>query len=363
MDEAPAPGFQLKTVTWMAVGVQILVILLFTAGFSSTSDFAGRVGASVAFALGASILGGLLGFLFGIPRTHQAEFSQRTSEQGQQYVEYQINTNLEQISDWLTKIIVGVGLIQLGSIGRWLYQFSITVGNGFSKGNAVAQTFVLGLSIYALTSGFLLGYLWTRLYFGTAVRQADQGLVGRIEKWEREARNDAKALSLVARQLNLTAGESPVLEDELKSAVVKASSNTRTRIFYEAVAARRNDERRELSIPVFLALIASDTASIYHQNYAQLAYAMKDKATPDWTEAEGLLTRAIEIRDRREEGGFGEYEFNRAVCRIQLQRPVSDIEQDLKKAATDDWVRSWSLGRYENWLKANELTAASLGFH
>ena len=30
--------------------------------------------------------------------------------------EYRVNTNLEQISDWLTKILVGVGLVQLGAI-------------------------------------------------------------------------------------------------------------------------------------------------------------------------------------------------------------------------------------------------------
>ena len=195
---------------------------------------------------------------------------------------------------------------------------------------------MLGISIYTLVCGFLLGYLWTRLFFGTAVRHADQGLVGRIERWERDARNDAKALSVVARQLNLTAGDAPVSEDDLRFSVVRASSHTRTRVFYEAVAARRNDERRELSIPVFKALIASDTAGIYHQNYAQLAYAIKDKAAPDWGEAESLLTLAIQIRDRREEEGYGEYEVNRAICRMQLGRCASRLLNACSSPSSDD---------------------------
>src|ERR1700730_13401118 len=46
-------------------------------------------------------LGWAVGFLFGVPRVGSTPASTR------------INTNLEQISDWLTKILVGVGLTQL----------------------------------------------------------------------------------------------------------------------------------------------------------------------------------------------------------------------------------------------------------
>ena len=59
----------------------------------------------------AALIGGLLGFLFGIPRTLQqdgvAKVGPDDTEQEKDSVvnpriDYQVNTNLEQISDWLT---------------------------------------------------------------------------------------------------------------------------------------------------------------------------------------------------------------------------------------------------------------------
>lgn len=356
-------SFRLKDMTLYALGSGLCVLIVFSAGTSSYAEFPSRLGASVSLAFGASLVGTLLGFLFGIPRTHQQDVQAKIDKPPTNGdLVYQINTNLEQISDWLTKIIIGVGLIQLGSIGNWLWNFSVNTGNGFIPSSPLAHVYVLGISLYFFISGFLFGYLWTRLFFGIAVRQADENLVGRIEKWEAELRADALAISLVTRQLNLASGEASVPENELQSAVIKSSSHTRSRLFYDALAVRRNDERRELSIPVFIALIKSDTAKVYHQNHAQLAYALKDKANPDWAEAERLLTEAIEIRDRRGEDGGREYEFNRAVCKIRLERPAAEIADDFRRAAEDEWVRTWSVGRWSAWLKANNLTAQGLGF-
>ena len=56
------------------------------------------------------LIGGLVGFLFGIPRAVQGSTAPTGAAQ------YQANTNLEQVSDWLTKIIVGVSLVEIGRI-------------------------------------------------------------------------------------------------------------------------------------------------------------------------------------------------------------------------------------------------------
>jgi hypothetical protein len=54
-------------------------------------------------------------------------------------------------------------------------------------------------------------------------------------------------------------------------------------------------------------------------------------ATPSsWAEAEEELTKAIEIRDRVGDRGFLLYEFNRAYCRIRLDRPREESLSDLK---------------------------------
>ena len=56
------------------------------------------------------LAGGLVGLLFGIPRS--ALGSAGTTATGR----YQANSNLVEVSDWLTKIIVGVGLVQIGRL-------------------------------------------------------------------------------------------------------------------------------------------------------------------------------------------------------------------------------------------------------
>lgn len=363
MDEDSKPSdMSLRRATVAAFCTGLLALVLFCASAPQVNLIPIRLGTSIALALGASMVGGLLGFLFGIPRTQQRDFVPQREGAGEPGdISYQVNTNLEQISDWLTKIIIGIGLVQLGAIGTWISQFSTSVGDGFFPGSPLAHTFALGVLMYFLILGFLSGYLWTRLYFGIAVRQADQGLLGRIEKWEQDARNDGRAMLIATRQLNLGAGEAPVSASELTSAIGKASQHMCSRIFYEALSARRRDERRALSIPVFKALIAADTARIYHQNHAQLAYALKDKSDPEWEEAERELGTAIEIRDRRGDEA-GEYEFNRAICRINLGRPRSEIEADFRAAAQDEWVRTWSLDRVSQWLAENSLAQEDLGF-
>ena len=101
-------------------------------------------------------------------------------------------------------------------------------------------------------------------------------------------------------------------------------------------------------MPIFLALIAADVEGIYHANHGQLGFALKDQRTPNWHEAEGELTKAIEIRDKKlGEGGWLSYEFSRALCRINqdagfnTEKPSDDaakekILTDLKAAAKED---------------------------
>ena len=109
-----------------------------------------------------------VGFLFGVPRQLQeARQAGDPSTPG-----YAGNTNLEQISDWLTKILVGVGLTQIlqipGQIQRLTSFLAPALGNESSS-----QVFALGLLGYFSIAGFLIGYLSTRLLLARAFEQAD----------------------------------------------------------------------------------------------------------------------------------------------------------------------------------------------
>lgn len=334
-------------------------------------QFASMVGATSAFTGAALLVGGLLGFLFGIPRTLQRDLHREAPRNGangdasaapSQELSYQANTNLEQISDWLTKILVGVGLTQIASIKEALWRFSehtISALGGF-KSNGL---FFSALLVYFLVCGFLLSYLWTRLYFAGELHQADlaASLGGKLEQVENKVNElenqailDAKALGLVQQQLNPTLASAPVPQEELKAALKAASCSVRGQIFYLAQSARRENWREledkpkmERTIPVFRALIASDTEGVYHTNHAQLGFALKDQRQPDWAEAEAELTRAIEIRGDWREHGLLLYEFNRALCRIKLDlgfraqtksdaKARNEILADLQAAARAD---------------------------
>ncbi|MGD0971446.1 MAG: hypothetical protein ABSA04_08615 [Desulfobaccales bacterium] len=91
------------------------------------------------------------GFIFGVAKPEEA-------------AKKNVSTNLEQISEWLTKIIVGAGLAQLATLPGSLKEFGI-----YAKpllGNLdYGEIFAIGILIYYLTCGFLGGYLLTKLFF------------------------------------------------------------------------------------------------------------------------------------------------------------------------------------------------------
>ncbi|NEQ47016.1 MAG: tetratricopeptide repeat protein [Leptolyngbya sp. SIOISBB] len=131
---------------------------------------------------GASLLvGGLLGFLFGVPRTEDNEFiqkrdddisfSKKENEKSLTRVSrtnIRANTNLEQISDWLTKILVGVGLTQIKPILEFIYaQVVVRLAPGFELAGStrdVNEGLTIGVLVYFSASGFFIGYVWARVY-------------------------------------------------------------------------------------------------------------------------------------------------------------------------------------------------------
>jgi hypothetical protein len=74
------------------------------------------------------------------------------------------NSNLDQVSDWLTKIIVGVGLIQLGTIRSSLGSLGRSIGSamGDQPGHPpLGAIYGLSLVIGTAVVAFLLEYIWT----------------------------------------------------------------------------------------------------------------------------------------------------------------------------------------------------------
>src|SRR5579859_2165868 len=323
----------------------------------------------------ALVCGGLLGFLFGVPHTREegagrSSGKEPTEETNQPdkllrstQTTYRPNTSLEQISDWLSKMLVGVGLVEIKVIPEKLRGVAAYVAKGLGDDES-AKTFAMTELLYFSICGFVFGFLWARLYLPRWFRQVDEAQIQKLgEKIDRIAAQqnaDAAALTLILH-LNLEAtDDSGLTEEEVATRIKAASPSTRSLLFGQAkkVSEDSKTDNYEMVIWIFKGLIKSDTTpNRYHRNHSELSYTFRRLKPPNWPEAEKSITSAIEIRDRLQLSGWKYYEFHRARCRIEQDAnfkkelasdpgPATErILDDLREAYTD--IDKWEKWNYE----------------
>jgi parvulin-like peptidyl-prolyl isomerase len=334
----PRPGWMYSIPALGALGVLMTLVYVSQVGSGKRWSV---FGTAVVIAGAAAAVGGVVGFLFGIPLTSKQRAAGASESQ------YETNTNLEQVSDWLTKIIVGVGLVQIGRALPALTKLAKSLNDPLG-GKPYGGAFGLGLTIFYALLGFFFLYLWSRTDFTSELQQLTGIVQTQIDKVESDLSN---ALLLVDRQLNSLKGGQKPTQDELNQAIAAAPDSTRLQIFHEAEHIRNANmsdykELMALTIPVFCALIAADIDEKYYRPHGSLGWALKDKLPPDWQEAKAELTKAIAIRTRLNITGWRLYEVNRAVCNINILKslPPGDptrteitesIEHDLDAAQGD----------------------------
>jgi hypothetical protein len=249
------------------------------------------------------------------------------------------------VSDWLTKILVGVGLVQLGRALPAMSSLADSLRDPMGGGPSSAA-FGLAIALTSAGLGFLYLYLWSRLRFAAELRDAD--LVNQqIGIYE-----DQKASILVVVNRQLAQGGTPPSQNELDEALIKADDASRLLVFNQAERIRHdnwelNKPAMERTIPVFRALIAADTDDRHHRNHGSLGWALKDQQIPDYAAAKAELTKAITIRDSSHADGWRVYEANRALCNLHLlaspggpptAETVDLINGDLRTAITDPFA-------------------------
>ena len=271
----------------------------------------------------AFIVGVLFGFLFGFPsrpdtsRSSSQAQSQSSSNQnaasGRRSKSFLSNTNLEEISDWLTKVILGASLVELsklpGAVSQLASYISAAVEPSSAKSAAVSNEPVAAAILgYFWSCGLLYGYIYTKY-------EEVQTAEGRDK--------DAPALAAVDRWLHEPPGPNDdQAREDMVNAIKAASIAAQVRIFLEAEKYRRasTEEANERSLPIFRALVEADTQEVFHRNRSQYALALigrkKDAKNPDddWRRALDLLNDAIRIRDQSGDQGWREYEEARAEC-------------------------------------------------
>ena len=103
------------------------------------------------------------GFIFGVPRAR--------ADDGEGAVRFLSNSNLEQISDWLTKILVGAASCSWPrcptASATWEY-----LGGDLELPNG--ETASVAVVVYGWGVGFVFVYLWTRLRFRVLLESSER---------------------------------------------------------------------------------------------------------------------------------------------------------------------------------------------
>lgn len=149
--------------------IAAVVIYAFSGDIRGGSTFWSVLAVGVAASIAALFAGVLLGFLFGLPKTLDRTASANSKAR------LATNTNLDQISDWLTKILVGLGLVQLGKVTHGVSNIGGGLAPGLGQG-AGAKPFAVAVLVYSVLDGFLVGYIWTRVDLSRRFRRAAEDL-------------------------------------------------------------------------------------------------------------------------------------------------------------------------------------------
>jgi hypothetical protein len=116
------------------------------------------------------------------------------SERPETGTHYLANTNLLKVSDWLTTILIGLGLVQLGrlipAIGDLADALEAPLG-----GTSTAGTFGVTVVIGSVITGAILAYLWTSVRVRQLFEESERECAKTVTQW-------AEARQLLRRSQN-----------------------------------------------------------------------------------------------------------------------------------------------------------------
>ena len=120
--------------------------------FATQGSHWSYLGVGMSTALAAFLSGCLLGFLFGIPRVVSS--GQLRHDKGSEA--YSPSSNLAEVSDWLTKLLLGAGLVQLTRLGAPISHLIDNVAAGLTSSNAISGP---SSAAKVMAAGILFGYV------------------------------------------------------------------------------------------------------------------------------------------------------------------------------------------------------------
>jgi hypothetical protein len=131
--------------------------------------------------------GAFLGLLFGVPKRNRETKGvavaepkpnpnlQQPGESARAQLVYGGNSNFEEISDWLTKVIVGATLVGLQGALRAVWRLAKSLLPFGQANQAAGASLVVGAAATGLVVGFISMYLWARNELPRLLNNAEKG--------------------------------------------------------------------------------------------------------------------------------------------------------------------------------------------
>jgi len=183
------PGYRddsMRILTVLFGGV--LLLFLIAGGYAAATKGVGAAAGGALIIVAGSAIGLLFGLLFGAP--HSSGQSSTTGI-------LVLNTSFDQMSDWLTKILVGVGLTQLVAVPSRLQalgNFLAPAVGGTEAGASFATTLALGSAVL----GFLISFVFTKLVLSPDL--ADAGYETLKDRAQKAVNSNPGAQTLAPRE-------------------------------------------------------------------------------------------------------------------------------------------------------------------
>jgi len=301
-----------------AYDIAMILVLFMIFGFyvvaraqASGSGGIAAVFPALLWSLACLVSGAGMGFLFGVPKVVQEEVAGRKKDEGTSDAKsgqssnfgykQRVNSNLEEISDWLTKIIVGLGLVELGKLFKYFKKAADCIGAGVGQGDFAGRSFGAAVIIFFGGIGFLSSYLLTRLFLAGAFFRAER---------------DANAFTSTEEDLAAVKQAAPSSLDAATQDLRKAGGSPEAAVRDRATGASTEAAQR-----------------IVTKNFSELETA---KSFAAWAEAKlslGEFKDAVrgyaEAVRRAPEDAESRLNYAVALFYENPQRPIRDIQEQL----------------------------------
>ncbi len=239
-------------------------------------DSMAAFGALLAVAMAALFVGALFGFLFGLPRFEPAI----AASNGE--TPYRPSQSLAEIADWLTKIIVGLGLVNAREIGGAFLDLNRYLLDQGLGAYPLAGVLLPGTMVVGAVAGFMTAWLVMSLLIGRELAMVREDLrmvaLRRAKEEAEEAKHEAEA------------------EAARRTAEAAAAEAQATAARAQAAAAEAVPRLRSMEVPVLRAMHTDGRAEapeLFEAAERILARPLEEQRTFDarraWGKAQILI--------------------------------------------------------------------------